>query len=1124
MRFWILLSTLVFIAATTAPLHAFEKVFAVNEYFGVEYENEPVSFDVEFDTPVRADRIRLDPGPWQVEILEGTPERVTRARIWTLVTFQHRVEQDDQGRERTRPAPAADRHMLFTVTVGDRPARADVEHPFTVQPVERRPFGQVAEVSNGVVHVRMPTGRVRDESGVSAFHAPGPVVSISRDGREWIGDGYLDSMHRVVEIQSEIEQGPVFLRNRITYRFDDPDRNYTVDLRLFAGKPFVTLDESFNLGGNSRFVFNYDDWDADAFFQPGDARLYGWESITANNPAQDFIQIEGQKALSRLVIWSQFNYFRGKQETIALKQPDVAAHRAAYEAAMERYERDSERYQQLVAEYEEAMKAYREAMERYEADPEEFGRAPQEPRAVRMREPREPEWREVERITYSRAGASMETKNLATPGGDSLAVGAFYIRPDQWTRAKINHVDLVMRPEVPGDRMTRGVVGLSGAVQRIAMEAWLIDGRRRWAMFAVPSGDRHFFAKAHVTEGVWPLDRINRLPLVWNSDGSPVKPEHTAPRGDGVAGGAAQPVLRGTGGRSGLQYFNGSSPHIRGTSPDARGLEGQMVEVRAETADINRLVSTAMNAYLSADDSAYPSIRAMLPWTDPEAINPFYQGMENQNFNADLYRYVSKFGIDLKRMGHPEADRFIQHAVDSFDLALDVYVYPESGTWEESHGYAAHTIRTVMPMVMGLRAIGARDFLEDVRFARMLEFFVDVYSPRDKEFGNRVVPPVGDHGLSRNTPGQRLGRFLPNFAQSRNPDVHRILGRVTGLMVEDGEEIPEGIEPVEPDLRSRWLRGYGTVLRAIVPDKGESFAVVRSGQSWGHHHQDKGSLWFWGRNVHFFGDNSWGSPPGGTYWNPFKQGPASGTQIEFVGINNWPLPCKYPAAWISDEDYRREYGYDYVNARNMFPYNPRLDLAQSTPVALHQGYDRQVLFIHPDIMIVRDNVQTTCPTVWRFHSYQMERTDIRGGAATLRSTHGVTGQLQMVYPDGIEFKTLDRFPEIHPDTGQTSQWAGQPFTTLQMEWPMPMSSDATWVFGVHGDRQAQPRIQRLDEKGRVVRITLADGTIITSLMNIEPFTFAGHGIRFEGKVGIVIERPGEPVRMHPIRAQRLTRD
>ena len=70
----------------------------------------------------------------------------------------------------------------------------------------------------------------------------------------------------------------------------------------------------------------------------------------------------------------------------------------------------------------------------------------------------------------------------------------------------------------------------------------------------------------------------------------------------------------------------------------------------------------------------------------------------------------------------------------------------QQAPFEESHGYAGHTIRTVGSMVNSMRNSGLRDFLDEPRFARMIAFFLSVLSPRDAEFGNRVVPPIGDHG------------------------------------------------------------------------------------------------------------------------------------------------------------------------------------------------------------------------------------------------------------------------------------------------------------------------------------------------------------------------------------------
>ncbi len=1228
--------------------------FAVNDYFGVPYDREPVSFDATFDDPVPRGSIGLvdaatrRPVPCQVEIVEGAPEAIAKARVWTHVSFPYveREVQEKRGGEtitvtKLLPGATEERHKRFTVVTG-----AAGSGPGT-GPLEVRPMGReagrarMAVVSNGRFWARVPVEGVRFDPPASAFDVPGPVVSVSRDGREWIGSGYLDGTQRVESVACETDLGPIYFESRITYGFEG-GRTYTSRVRLYAAKPYVRLVEDFDVGGPARYVFNFNDWFADAFFDPGDHRLYGWQSITAPYPADPYLRFGWEKALARLVIWSQFNYFGGKQETIALKAPDPEALEAAHREAVERYRRDLDLYHDEQARYKAELQTYEEALRDDEAAVKrgEKARKPKGPREPRRRLPREPEKPAYHEVVYRLGSAPIRTTGVATPGGDSTAVGAFYVRPDRWTRAKMNHVDLYMRPEVPGDRSTRGLPGREGARQRIAMEAWLTEGHREWAVFAVRSGDATWLAKAHVQEGVWPLDRLSRLTLVWNSDGTPVAPEHTMPPEGGPVGGTPGRVLLSTRGRSGLQTFNGSEGGIRGTRPDRRGWDGTVTPTRAADGDRRRMIDLAMTAYMAADESAYPSVRAMLPWTHPEAINPFYQGMENMNFNADLYRYVTTFGLRLAELGHPEAMRFIKHGETSLDMALDRYVYPGSGCWEESHGYASHTIHTVHPLVEALAGTGLTDFREDLRFARMVEFFLYVHSPIDAEFGNRVVPPVGDHGLSEQGPAKRFGGIIDVFAGAKDPEVKRIVRRAAWMVREDGSEPPEGIEPERPDLSSRWLRGYGTVMRArtqepthqvltlrgaivrgqgekadradlhlrlpLTPggafagpvrgkqpayntaqsagtiedrgrtchldltvgddkwvkggkaryvidmspkaptatyrgefggravegpvfmdhDEAESFLVLRAGQSWGHHHEDKGSMWFWGRNVHFFGDCDWGGPPGGTYWNQYKQGPASGTQIEFVGVNNWTLPCKFPAPWISDDEYDPEAGYDYANARCLYPYNPPLDLSTSSPAALRNGYDRQVLFVHPDVLVVRDNVETVCPTIWRLHSYQPEKTTAEGGRATLGSPQGVTGHLAILHPaEGVKLRLNDR--DILNDKYHDADGNPLPFDQLpkfkrsvELRWDMPPNTSATWVFAVQGEGEKVPKVERLDEAGRVTRVRLGDGTEIVTLVNIEPFAWSGEGIEFEGTVGLVVRKDGKTA-AHPIRAKTL---
>ena len=1162
------------VAAPGAPEHKVVKRFAVNEYFSIPYEREPVSFDVTFDEPVAKRSIGLlcggKPVVSQVEVLAGTPAAVKQARVWTHVSFpfvEREVEQQQSGKtvkvKKLLPGTPEQRHRIFSVVVGAGAVEAR-------SPVRAERFGriggvEVATVSNDLFHARIPVGSVRFDAPVSAFDLPGPVVSVSRDGKEWIGSGYLAGTLRVEAVTCRVDHGPVYFESAVTYAFEGGKR-YVSRVRVYPGKPYARLVEDFDVGGASKYVFSYDDWFADALLYPGDGDPVRWKPITMPNPAQDFVRIKGQEALARLVVWSQHNYFRGKQETLALKAPDVRALDAAHEEALRRYaeqvrrnDEARERHAQQMARHAEELKRYKQQLDAHEKDPKKVRKPaePRPPRPFQPRVPREPVKPVYEEVVHTVAGAPIRAASVATPGGDTTAVGAFFVRPDRWTRAKVNHVDLYMRPEVPGERTTRGAVGLEAARLRIAMEAWLVDGHREWAIFAARSGDEAWLAKAHVREGVWPLDRIIRLPLVWNADGSPVRLEDTKPcDGLGFAGDIAT-VLHSTHGRCGLMHFNGSNSSMRG------GYAGQARRVRV-WAEANRdkrtaakcqelgllgqyMVGPAMAAYMAMDDSAYPGRRAMLPWSDPEALNPFYQGMENMNFNVDRYSSVFALGLALEAMGHPQAGAFVGHALEQFNMGLDRYVYPRSGCWEESHGYAGCILRIGREMGREFRGRGLADFFADRRLMAAFRFWTQVLSPPDPGFGDmRVIPPVGDHGLSLAGMAQRIAQAVPDFAATDNPESKRLARQLVWSLRQRRAEPPDGdVQAEEPDLRSRWLQGYGTVMRARWKDKGrplESFVVLRAGQSWGHHHCDKGSMWFWGRNVHFFGDCAWSGPPGGTYWNKYKQGPASGTQIELLDINNWTLPCKYPAPWISDEEYAD--GCDYANARCLYPFNPPLDLGRSTAVALRNGYDRQVLFVHPELLIVRDNVETNCRAVWRMHAYQVDGLKVAGNRATMPSPHKVTGELAILHPrDGVRLHVIDRDDlndHVHKDADGKPlpyekrpkfglakgepDYRGRPSAvdtrSVVLRYDMPESTNVTWVFGVHGAGEPAPAAEVLDGEGRVTRVKLPDGREVIALLNIEPFRWSGQGVEFAGTVGLVV-RDGGKAKAYPIRAETL---
>jgi len=1059
---------------------------AVNDYTGFSWRSEPVSWDIALPQPQPIAAIGLKETPrFQVEVLEGTAVAATRVRVWTVVDF------------------AAAGQQVFTIT--DQPAKAAVSD-LVFEPAGEKGGLALAVIGNAGIRAMVPVGGKDFAVPVSGFGLPGPVVAVATAAKDarFIGDSWLDCMPRVARVSAEIERGAIYVQSRLTYHCEGGKR-YTVRVRVYAGdRPFVELVEDCALGGAARFVFSYGDWQASRFLMTRDGGFKSQPQRIAEhaNPCGDFITEEGQTCLARLVVWSQFGYFAGKNETIGLFADD-----------------------------------------------------------------------------------------------DSLFIGGFYIRPDRWTRAKVNHVDLYVRPEVPGKPVTRGVAGLNGAAPRAAMEAWLVDGHREWAIVAMPPRDRaaeakalekgraerlkriestktnkgkvpltadqvsvevkriedelatleattyvypQFLPKAHVQVGIWNLDRLNRLPLVWNADGSPVTLAAQKPRGALSQAGLIGSMLTGVEGRAGLAQFNGSNGLMRGgmIADGKKYLAWARANAAVKAADIevsDKMAGIALAAYLGMDESTYPGRRAMLPWTDPEALNPFYQGMENMNFNADRYASVAALGAGLKAAGHPQGALILDHGREQLDLALDRYVYPQSGCWEESHGYCAHTMKNATTLARILRDMGAKDFFNDVRFARMFAFWTIAHSPRDPGFGGRrIAPPIGDHGLTVDAFSAQISEVVKDFAAAKDPEIQRIARNLAWLLQEKQAALPDGVTPESPDLSSRYLQGYGVAMRASDAKARESYLVVRAEQSWGHHHMDKGSLWFWGRNVHFFGDSSWGGPPGETYGNAYKQGPASGTQIEFVGITNWTLPCKYPAPWIAEDAYHAD--FDYCQARCMYPFNPSIDLAKSTAVALRNGYDRQVLFVKPDLLVVRDSVESTVPTIWRLHSFQVDGTTVQGGRATLASPQGVIGELALLHPAAATLVRVDRDDLNQDKAGHPlrlpfgrkvgeSDAKGAPAAydtrSLVLRYDLPLNTSALWTFGVHDQAEPAPVVERLDADGRVCRAVLADGREVIALIARDPFTWEGRGIRFAGRVGLVI-RAGGTVTLHAIRAETLT--
>ena len=187
--------------------------------------------------------------------------------------------------------------------------------------------------------------------------------------------------------------------------------------------------------------------------------------------------------MNRLVVWTQFGYFGGKQERIGLKGPDPAVAQAAHDRAVEKWQK---------------------AVEKWEAKQEEEDQAAEGAYSAEARLSGG-----TVRRAYHTSKLAGVTKQVPafTPGvGFDGGRRVFYIRPDRWdSRCGWGQP----RRPVSASRSA----GRSGHSRRdperrrgaASGHGGLADqGHREWAS-AVPSGDLPWLAKAHVREGVWPL-------------------------------------------------------------------------------------------------------------------------------------------------------------------------------------------------------------------------------------------------------------------------------------------------------------------------------------------------------------------------------------------------------------------------------------------------------------------------------------------------------------------------------------------------------------------------------------------------------------------------------------------
>ena len=269
-------------------------------------------------------------------------------------------------------------------------------------------------------------------------------------------------------------------------------------------------------------------------------------------------------------------------------------------------------------------------------------------------------------------------------------------------------------------------------------------------------------------------------------------------------------------------------------------------------------------AHLCARRSFYPGEFTMLPMADPRSSEPTCLGMPNMNFLTDVY--ACSGGIACVFPDHPAAPAWLARANRLLGLQLDVYSDPRSGSWEESHTYFNHVLRTLAPFALAQRNAplpGATDWFADPRFARLARAALAFVTPRDPNAGGRrMMATLGDHRMEL---GWHTGALLASgFAAHRA--TRRLARHLAWLSKENGWQGALPIAPLHPPLESLRVDGLGAVLRlggsgGPPPDRlAESMLLLRAGYQWGHHNDDELEVLYWAFGEPVLCEAGYGAP------------------------------------------------------------------------------------------------------------------------------------------------------------------------------------------------------------------------------------------------------------------------
>ena len=601
--------------------------------------------------------------------------------------------------------------------------------------------------------------------------------------------------------------------------------------------------------------------------------------------------------------------------------------------------------------------------------------------------------------------------------------GFIALEGGNWRGAKLNHLEAWTRRWFPGDPSSRRDVAFEAKVDgnpgpeqiparghgicepHFNVEGWIGQGRRKWALVLTtldqieppdrsgeplghfedkPDRERYrcqqsLLRRIHTQRGILPLQEMPEL--AWEEE--PVK-------------------------ESGFDYPNEVLGHSFTRDLDPHEIKGEMLEYLAARVHgfwegsgsaytnpvVSRRIAPEMFRYewllrqgllngeerkliraqfaflmhLFASENYYAGHASMLPVSSPDSLDPTIAGMANQNFYTDV---INVFGTGAQVFWkHPRAGQWRGLFIERWHRQLDFHMYPESGLWEESHTYYHHVLHTVLPTLLRRRADGVDDEFANPAFQKLVGAEIKQLTPRNAFYGDRRhVVIFGDHDAEV----ERYRYLCREFAQAFVAHNRRLAENLAWAYCEMGGVKPVLVPAKAPDLRNEHVQGLGVMFRGIDEAGKESLFALRSGNAWGHHHSDDGSIQFYANGSALIVDAGF-------------SGRALGRKkVEAVGHSRWTLKHLEPVNFL----WRFNRGWITASALE----GPLAFATAFSPVFMVRGgaypavplggpvnHFRTIVQITPSVYLVMDVSDTDQDQVILFHVPGSEPSVTEGNA------------------------------------------------------------------------------------------------------------------------------------------------